>query len=80
VILLALGVAVEEDHIPRNACQANQGQLPCREYVRTHSLLGGDLQNGEVAIGLYCEIFLCIRKCSMIAANVLSQSLLGSDV
>ena len=80
VILLALGVAVEEDHIPGNASQANQGKLPGREYVCPHSLLGGDLQNGQIAIGLHREIFLCIGKCSMIAADVLSQPPLGGDV
>ena len=80
VILLALGVAVVEDLIPGDAGHAHHGKLPCREDVCAHALLGGDAQNGEVAVGLYCEVLVRIGKGPVVGANVLAQSVLGGDI
>ena len=80
VILLALGVAVVEDHIPGDASHAHHGKLPCREDVRAHAFLGGDAQQGEVAVGLYCEVLVRIGKGTVVGANVLAQAALGGDI
>ena len=80
VILLALGVAVVEDHIPGDAGHAHHGKLPCRKYISAHAFLGSDAEQCEVAVGLHCEVLVCFGKSAVVGANILAQAPLGGDV
>ena len=80
VIPLALGVAVVEDLILRDAGHAHHGKLARREDVRAHAFLGGDAQDGKVPVGLYCEVLVRIGKGTMVSANVLTEAFLGGNV
>ena len=80
MVHLALGVAVIEDLVPGNAGHAHQGKLPRREDICPHTLLGGDAQQREAAVGLYCKVFFCIREGPVVGADVLPEAGLRGDI
>ena len=80
MVHLALGVAVVEDLVPGNAGHAHQGKLSRREDICPHTLLGGDAQQREAAVGFDCKVFFRIRKGPVVGADVLPQAGLGGNI